>query len=360
MSAISATIGVHRDRFTLDMALTAEPGEVVAVLGPNGAGKSTLLRAVAGLTPLTAGRLDIAGRTVDDSATGTFVAPEHRGLGVVFQDYRLFAHLSVIDNVAFGPRCAGTDRQVARAQARELVERLGLGPVADSKPGALSGGQAQRTALARALAIEPVALLLDEPLAALDAQTRIDVRGTLRDRLRDYAGPTLLVTHDPLDALLLADRLIVLEEGRVRQIGRPVDVAARPATNYVARLVGVNLLRGLTTNGMLQLTGGGRLAVADGDLSGETLAVLRPNAITVHTEQPDPGSARNMWPVHIERISLLGDRVRLDTHGQPDAAVDVTPAAVAELGLREGQRVWLTAKATEIEAYHPAVGDSAQ
>jgi molybdate transport system ATP-binding protein len=353
VTGLAGTLRVARGLFRLDLSLAVQSGEVVAVLGPNGAGKSTLLRTVAGLTPLGAGRLTVGERVLDDPAAGTFVAPEHRRLGVVFQDYRLFTHLSVVDNVAFGPRCQGADRHAARRTAVELVELLGLGPVADHKPAALSGGQAQRTALARALAIDPAALLMDEPLAALDAQTRMDVRSTLRDRLAGFTGPTLLVTHDPLDALLLADRLVVLEDGTVRQEGSPTDVAARPVTEYVARLVGVNLYRGRASNGELALTGGGRLAIADSAVTGEVFAMVRPAAITVHPDRPPPSSARNAWPATIERVSLLGDRVRLDTRGQLDAAVDVTAGAVAALGLSQGEQVWLTAKATDVVAYPP-------
>jgi molybdate transport system ATP-binding protein len=348
---IHGRIGVDRPQFALDLALDVAPGEVLAVLGPNGAGKSTLLRALAGLTPLTGGYVRVGDEVYDDVAAGRFVAPERRRLGVVFQDYRLFAQFSVVDNIAFGPRCAGVSRPQSRALAQELVDRLRLAEVATAKPATLSGGQAQRVALARALAVDPVALLLDEPLAALDAQTRLDVRAVLRERLHAFAGPTVLVTHDPLDALLLADRLMVIEKGRVRQTGSPAEVAARPETEYTARLMGVNLYAGEASDGRLRLPSGAELALADTTLRGPALAMVRPNAITVHTAAPDPSSARNAWPAVLSRISQLGDRIRLDTHGPLDAAVDVTPAAVAELGLAERQRVWLTAKATEVEAY---------
>ena len=348
---LRAWIGVNRPQFTLDLVLDVAPGEVLAALGPNGAGKSTLLRALAGLTPLTRGSVRVGDQVYDDVAGERFVPPERRRLGVVFQDYRLFAHLNVLDNIAFGPRCAGVPRAQAHARAADLVDRLGLSDVAASRPATLSGGQAQRVALARALATDPVALLLDEPLAALDAQTRMDVRAVLRERLRAFTGPTVLVTHDPLDALLLADRLIVIEKGRVRQTGTPAEVAARPETEYTARLMGVNLYAGEAADGRLRLHSGAELALADAALRGPALAMVRPNAITVHTSVPDPSSARNAWPAVLIRVSQLGDRIRLDTHGAFDAAVDVTPAAVAALGLAEGQQIWLTAKATEVEAY---------
>jgi molybdate transport system ATP-binding protein len=232
-----------------------------------------------------------------------------------------------------------------------LVDRLQLADVAAARPATLSGGQAQRVALARALASDPIALLLDEPLAALDARTRLDIRAVLRERLKAFTGPTVLVTHDPLDALLLADRLVVIEKGRMRQTGTPAEVAARPETEYTARLMGVNLYAGEASDGRLRLPSGAELTFSDAAVRGPALAMVRPNAITVHVSEPDPSSARNAWPAAVARISQLGDRIRLDTHGPFDAAVDVTPAAVAELGLVEGQRVWLTAKATEVEAY---------
>ena len=240
---------VARDSFTLDASISAAPGEVLAVLGPNGAGKSTLLRAVAGLLSIDSGRLELDGAVLDDPATGVFVVPERRRLGVVFQDHRLFPHLRVLDNVAFGPRSQGVPRAEARASAARWLSRLGIADLARRRPARLSGGQAQRVALARALACEPAALLLDEPLAALDVQTRAEVQGELREHLDGFAGPTLLVTHDPIEALLLATRIVVLEQGRVAQQGTPAEITSRPATPYVARLVGMNLYAGHAAGG---------------------------------------------------------------------------------------------------------------
>ena len=345
---------VVRGEFDLDLAFTVRPGEVLGVLGPNGAGKSTLLRAVAGLAELSEGRIEVGPHTWQDG--DVFVPPERRRAGVVFQDYRLFPHLDVRDNVAFAARSGGVGRSASRAQAEEWLERLGLAPLARRRPAQLSGGQAQRVALARAMAHEPDVLLLDEPMAALDAGARIDVRAFLREHLADFRGPTVLVTHDPLEAMVLADRLLVVEHGRLVQEGTPAEVARQPASSYVARLVGLNLWAGRLEDaaGTVALEGGGRLAVAPGNATGQVLVSLRPSAIAAHTERPVDTSERNVWEGRVASMEVLADRVRLQVEGVPSALVDVTPAAVAELGLDIGLPVWLSAKATEVEAYADA------
>jgi len=354
---------VRRGSFELSLDLEVGPGEVLGVLGPNGAGKSTLLRAVAGLVGLAEGRLSVGGRTWQDATT--FLPVEERRAGVVFQDYRLFPHLDVLDNVGFAARSAGASRAASRRTARGWLERLGLADLAGRRPRDLSGGQAQRVALARALAREPEVLLLDEPMAALDAGARIEVRAFLRRHLADVAGPTVLVTHDPLEAMVLADRLLVVEQGRAVQLGTPAEVARRPASAYVARLVGLNLWAGRLDPwppgpagaggpAVVRLDGGGSLAVT-GDpapsAGGRVLVSLRPSAITLHTEPPEHSSTRNVWSGPVAGMEVLADRVRVQVLGEPEALVDLTPAAVAELGVAPGRQVWLSAKATELEAY---------
>jgi molybdate transport system ATP-binding protein len=347
---------VERGGFRLALEFSVADGEVLGVLGPNGAGKTTLLRTLAGLGALSRGRVELAGAVLDDPGQQLFVPAERRPVGLVFQNYRLFPHLSVRDNVAFAARARGARRQPARRQATSWLDRLGLAEFADRKPAELSGGQAQRVALARALAAEPGLLLLDEPLAALDARTRLEVRAELRRRLSAFGGPSLVVTHDPLEAMVLTDRLLVLEGGRVVQQGTPAEVARRPASQYVARLMGLNLYRGtLGGDGAVRLdseAGGGVLhAAGEPSAAGRVLVAVRPSAISLHTERPGHASPRNVWPGTVSGVELLTDRVRVQVEGSPPALVDVTPDAVAELDLAAGSPVWLSAKATEIDCY---------
>ena len=347
---IHATIGMDRGEFTLDMSLTVAPGEVVAVLGPNGAGKSTLLRGLVGLTPIDRGLIRFDDVVVDDPAADVLVEPAKRRIGVVFQEYRLFPHLSVAENVAFGLRSSGASKQAARTASQEWIDRLDLAALSARKPGELSGGQAQRVALARALATKPRALLLDEPLSALDIATRQDVRSHLSGHLREFAGPTVLVTHDPLDALVLADRVVVLESGRVTQVGTTHEVAQRPSTPYVASVMGLNLLRGRARAGVVLLDDGGELQAPDATIAGPVLVAVRPTAISLHAHRPE-GSARNVWPGSVDNVQPVGDRVRLSVSGAPSVVVDVTRSAVADLALVQGSSVWLSTKATELEVY---------
>jgi molybdate transport system ATP-binding protein len=350
---LDAHLVVDRGGFRLDVPLTIAAGEVVALLGPNGAGKTTALRALAGLQPLTAGHVTLAGADLDRPGSRSFTAAERRPVGVVFQDYLLFPHLSALDNVAFGPRRHGVDRRRARERAAGWLDRVGLAEYARQRPRQLSGGQAQRVALARALAVDPALLLLDEPLAALDARTRLDTRAELHRHLTDHPGATLLVTHDPLDALVLADRLVIIEDGRVVQEGDAASVTARPRTDYVARLVGLNLYRGRADRHSVVLDAGLTLTVAD-PVDGEVFVAFPPSAVALHATRPD-GSPRNTWPATIAGIQRHGDNLRIQLTGPITAAADVTPAAASQLKLLPGQPVWAAVKAAETRAY-PAAG----
>ncbi len=353
---LDARVVVRQGSFALDAAVTAAPGQVLGVLGPNGAGKSTLLRALAGLVPVAGGHVRLAGQILDDPAAGIRTAPEHRETGFVFQDYLLFPHLSALDNVAYGLRARGLRRAAARRQAAGWLDRVGLADHAGHKPRQLSGGQAQRVALARALVLAPRLLLLDEPLAALDAGTRLTVRTDLRRHLISYGGPAVVVTHDPIEAMVLADNLVVLEHGRIVQAGRPADVARRPRTGYVASLVGLNLYRGEARGGRVELDGGGVLTDAEPSITGPVYLALPPSAVALHRERPGRGSPRNTWPGRITGLEPAGDRVRVAVAGPPDVLADITPDAVADLDLAAGTQVWITVKASEITAY--SAGDT--
>ncbi len=290
------------------------------MIGPNGAGKSSLLHALAGL-------VDVEGTALLGDVDLLAQPVRERRIGMVFQGQLLFPHLSALDNVAFGRRSRGEPRAAAEAVARDWLERFGIGDLAHRRPRELSGGQAQRVAIARALATDPDVLLLDEPFTGLDVSVQMALRIELGQHLRDFAGIALLVTHDAIDALTLADRVVVLDEGRVAQAGAPAEVAAEPRTAHVARLVGLNL-------------------VEDGD----ELMAFTPDAVVVSLAEPE-GSSRLRWRGQVATVAPHGDAVRLLVHASPDLLADVTPAAATELGLAPGREVWLSAKATAVSRY---------
>ncbi|APS20294.1 ABC transporter ATPase [Streptomyces sp. Tue 6075] len=327
-------------RLTLD----AGPGTTIAVVGPNGAGKTTLLRALLGLTPRARAGL----RLGDDDVTG--LPPHRRGVAWVPQDGALFPHLSALTNTAYGLRAHGVPRAEARREAQGWLDRLGVGHLSHRRPAQLSGGQAQRVALARALAARPRLLLLDEPLAALDQTTRARVRHTLREHLAEFGGVCLIVTHDPVEAVSLADRVLVLEDGRALQDEPPAEVTRHPRSPWVARMLGRNAWPGTATTDGLALEGGGHLVVAEPLPAGtDALAVIAPEAVSVHRERPT-GSPRNVWPGTVREITSGGSRLRLliTSAEAPDLVAEITPGAAAELGIADGSAVWTSVKATEV------------
>jgi len=350
-ACLRAVVSLRLGSLELDVDLAVAEGEVVALLGPNGAGKTTLRRALAGLAPLQGGWVDVDDIVVDDPAAGVFLPVEARPLAMVFQDYLLFPHLSVLDNVAFGLRSRSLSRNAARRSAGEWLGRVGLADTSRLRPKALSGGQAQRVALVRALATEPRLLLLDEPLAALDVATRADVRRDLRRHLSWFRGACLIVTHDPLEAMTLADRLVVLEDGRITQQGSAEEVSAHPRSRYVADLVGVNLFRGRADGTRIALPCGLEIVAADERYhDGELFAVIHPRAVSLF-RTPPAGSPRNVWPGTVGALDVAGARVRVQIDGELPLVAEVTPAAVAALGLDDGGPVWTAVKASEVLVY---------
>ena len=325
--------------------LSAEPGTVVAVIGPNGAGKSSFVRALAGLVPAE-------GTALLDGTDLLRLPAREREVGMVFQGQLLFPHLSALDNVAFGPRSRGVSRREADARAQVLLDTFGVGELGHRRPRELSGGQAQRVAIARALATRPRLLLLDEPFAGLDVTVAMALRIELANHLTDYDGIAILITHEAIDALTLADQVLVLDDGIVAQRGSPDEVAARPATDHVARLVGLNLLRHGTGTGTGAGTGTGT-----GSQTGEhEFTTFSPRDVTVSLSRPE-GSARLQWQGPVASAQQHGDAVRLLVDTDPPLLADVTPQAAAELGLSPGREVWLSVKATAVSRYGPSARD---
>ena len=347
--SLTARVMTQFGALALDVEIATASGETVAVLGPNGSGKTTLLRCLAGLLPIDAGRIELDGEVLDDPDRHVFVAPERRPVAVVFQDYLLFPNMTAVENVAFGLRARGVPKGEAGRAAAEWLDRIGLADHAHHRPGALSGGQAQRVALARALATQPRLLLLDEPLAALDVGTRGDVRRDLRHHLSSFGGVRLLVTHDPIDAHALADRVVILEAGKVVQAGTLAEVSARPQSRYVADLVGVNLLAGTGVEGAVVSETGGRIVPAD-PVVGPAFLMIPPAAVALHRHHPE-GSPRNVWPVTVLDVDRSGERVRVRVAGEVPLVAEITPGALDELALAPGDELWASVKATEITSY---------
>ena len=337
----------------LDVELDVRSGELLALLGPNGAGKSTLLRCLAGLDPIDEGVITLDGAVVDDPDADTFVDPEDRSIGFVFQNHLLFEQMTVLENVAFGLRARRVPKVEARRLAGEWLERFGLAEYADQRPRSLSGGQSQRIALARALATDPRLLLLDEPLAALDVGTRATVRRDLRRHLDTFGGMRILVTHDPVDAYALADRVAIIEAGRIVQTGTLAEVTAHPTSRYVADLVGVNLVSGTVVDGVLTTPSGARVVIADAP-AGASFATIRPHSISLARASTGDGaasSARNAWTGRIADIDRMGGRVRVGIDGPLPLTAEITVEALDALQLHAGDVVVASAKATDIEVY---------
>ena len=344
-------------RRDLDVELQVAPGEVVALLGPNGSGKSTLLSLVAGLLRPDTGRITLDGDVLLDTDAGTHVPPHRRGVVLLAQQALLFPHLSAADNVAFGPRATGRSRGAARAEAARWLDAVGAAELGPRKPAQLSGGQAQRVAVARALATEPRLLLLDEPMEALDVAAAPALRQLLRTVLRTQGRSALLVTHDVLDALVLADRVVVLEAGRVVEQGPTREVLSRPRSAFAARVAGLNLVAGTVGEHGLR-TAGGVLVTGTVDpacVVGErAVAVFSPSAVAVHPARP-AGSPRNAIEVVVASVEPRGEQVRVRAVEGSDGAglmADVTVGAAAELELVPGARAWFAVKAAEV-AVHP-------
>ena len=367
---LAAEVTVVRPSLTIEAAILADAGETVALLGPNGAGKSSVVEAIAGVVGTSEATISIDGERIDQ------LPPERRPIGVAFQGARLFPTMSVLENVAFPLRARGVRRRDAHRTARRLLHDVAGDTVApDAHASELSGGQAQRVALARALAPEPRLLLLDEPLAAVDVSARADLRAVLRRVTASFTGVCIFVAHDPIDALTLADRIVVLEHGRVSQVGTPAELRAAPASRYVADLVGVNLLVGTLepVDGgavALRTRGGGTVIVAAGAPMGaptaagagtvaagspttEVMATLAPSDVALHLRRPE-GSPRNVFRGAVDEVAIVGDRVRVRLATEPPLVAEVTRGSAERLGLAAGVEVYASCKAVEVRLVEAA------
>ena len=335
-----------------DVDLQLGDHERLAVLGPNGAGKSTLLGVLAGTVRPDAGHAELDGEPLFDLRTGSWPAPHRRRVGLLTQDPLLFPHLDVLANVAFGPRAAGVPRRTAAAAAHAHLAAVEADELATRKPYALSGGQAQRVAVARAVATDPRLLLLDEPLAALDVTAAPLVRRVLRAVL--VGRTTVLVTHDLLDALLLSDRVAVLDAGRVVETGPTADVLRHPRTSFTAHLAGLNLVLGTAGPTGVTAPSGLHVGAGTGDVETgtEAAAVFAPHAVSVFVDAPH-GSPRTVLDARVGELQPTGDEVRVTTTTTTGDTLtaSVTPAAVGELDLYPGRRVFLAVKATAVSVY---------
>ncbi|CAN5439196.1 ATP-binding cassette domain-containing protein [soil metagenome] len=355
MSSLGLRARTEQRDVQFDFAL--DDGDVLAVLGPNGAGKSTMLSLIAGLLRPDDGRITLGEDVVTDTEAGVFVKPHARGVAMLAQQALLFPHLTVADNVGYAPRCRGQSRTTARTVAQKWLQAVDAEHLADRKPAQLSGGQAQRVAIARALAAEPRVLLLDEPMAALDVTAAPAVRRLLREILRNDRRTAVIVTHDLLDALALANKVVIIENGRIAERGPVRDILTAPRSEFAARIAGVNLISGdVTAPGAIRTSWSTTIS-GTGDVDGAAVALFRPAAVSVHLEAPH-GSPRNVIPVTIAEMDFNGSTVRIRGAEQPDGstglAADITAAAVADLDLAPGREVHFVIKAQEVHL-HPAL-----
>lgn len=352
-ATLDAQISLTRGSFSLEVALAVAAGEVLALVGPNGSGKTTCLEVLAGLARADRARIVSEGVVLEDTARGIYLGPAARRIGMVFQDFALFPHQTVRGNVAYGPRSRKANRADCDRIVRTWLERLDLTAVADRPVQQLSGGQKQRVALARALAAEARVLLLDEPFASLDVTTRAALRSELRDLLRRLELPALFVTHDPLDAFVVGDRLAVLEAGRVVQVGRGEDLVARPGSPFVASLLGLNFYDAeLGVGAGLREARVGPVTfhvLADAP-AGRAHLAFAPSDVAL-TPQSAASSAQNDFEARVRDLASLPDRVRVSLDAGVPMAADITREASERLGLAPGRSLRAVIKATSIRVY---------
>ncbi|HBV25931.1 MAG TPA: ABC transporter ATP-binding protein [Acidimicrobiaceae bacterium] len=337
---LDARVILNRDSLTLDVELQLQHGEVIAVLGPNGAGKTSLLHALLGWLELESGWIMVDGEVIDSPDTDSYVPPQHRPFGMVFQDGLLFPHMSVEKNILFG---AGKDFNL-----KPLAESLQANELLAKFPSELSAGERQRAAIARSLAARPKVLFLDEPFSALDIQGKRRGRSLLKEALAIGVSGCLMVTHDLVDAFTLADRVMIIEGGKLTQFDVPDRIRSRPGSEWIADLVGWNYYEGIGEGSVVTLPHGTTIFTAQDDLDGPTSISINPASVSIFKSQPS-GSPRNSWLSSIKNIEILDGRARVSLVGEIDICADITTAAANELRQSISSEVWVSVKATEVD-----------
>ena len=337
---LDARVILNRDSLTLDVELQLQHGEVIAVLGPNGAGKTSLLHALLGWLELESGWIMVDGEVIDSPDTDSYVPPQHRPFGMVFQDGLLFPHMSVEKNILFG---AGKDFNL-----KPLAESLQVSELLAKFPSELSAGERQRAAIARSLAARPKVLFLDEPFSALDIQGKRRGRSLLKEALAIGVSGCLIVTHDLVDAFTLADRVMIIEGGKLTQFDVPDRIRSRPGSEWIADLVGWNYYEGIGEGSVVTLPHGTTIFTAQDDLDGPTSISINPASVSIFKSQPS-GSPRNSWLSSIQNIEILDGRARVSLVGEIDICADITTAAANELRQSISSEVWVSVKATEVD-----------
>ena len=337
---LDARVILNRDSLTLDVELQLQHGEVIAVLGPNGAGKTSLLHALLGWLELESGWIMVDGEVIDSPDTDSYVPPQHRPFGMVFQDGLLFPHMSVEKNILFG---AGKDFNL-----KPLAESLQANELLAKFPSELSAGERQRAAIARSLAARPKVLFLDEPFSALDIQGKRRGRSLLKEALAIEVSGCLMVTHDLVDAFTLADRVMIIEGGKLTQFDVPDRIRSRPGSEWIADLVGWNYYEGIGEGSVVTLPHGTTIFTAQDDLDGPTSISINPASVSIFKSQPS-GSPRNSWLSSIKNIEILDGRARVSLVGEIDICADITTVAANELRQSISSEVWVSVKATEVD-----------
>ncbi|MCC6442146.1 MAG: ABC transporter ATP-binding protein [Armatimonadetes bacterium] len=351
---LSVNIQKQLRDFALDVDFVQDRQQTLVLIGPSGCGKSTTLNAIAGTVPLDSGRIVLDDRVLYDRAARIDIAPNKREIGFVYQDFALFPHKTVFENIAYGLRCRKKSKAEIHNRVARLMETMQISHLAQARPQQLSGGQQQRVALARALAIDTHILLLDEPLGALDAQTRMSVRSELKRILKSFDVVSIIVTHDFVDALVLGDAIGVMEEGRILQLGSREELLLHPKSKFVADFTGVNFFQGQ----VVSRNGDGWCHVRVGEThihtpctdAGRISLAFFPRDVTLHRDPPK-GSAQNSLRGAVREILHLGDRIRVTIDSALPIVAEISDMALEDMELKEGDTIYAAFKATAIKTY---------